>query len=141
MDEMYARMYTDVERTGNLFTIFATFGIMVACFGLFGLSAFMAEQRCKEISIRKVLGASFQTIFQLLTLNFLKLVVASLVVAIPVGWFMMQNWLQDYEYRIEMSWSVFAIAGAIVLVIAILTVSFESIKAAIVNPANGLRTE
>ncbi|MEQ6121722.1 FtsX-like permease family protein [Reichenbachiella sp. MALMAid0571] len=93
-----------------------------------------------QICIRKVLGASFQTIFQLLTINFLKLVVVSLVMAIPIGWLMVQNWLQDYEYRIEMHWSVSAAAGAIV-VVSVLTVSFESIKAAVINLANGLRTE
>lgn len=141
MDESYAMAYEDVKRAGNLFTIFAIFGVLVACIGLFGLSAFMAEQRRKEISIRKVLGASFQTIFKILTLNFLKLLFISLIVAIPVGWYTMKSWLDDFEYRIEMGWGIFAIAGLIVIVIAILTVSFESIKAAVVNPANGLRTE
>lgn len=141
MDETYARAYEDVKRTGNLFSTFAIFGIIVACLGLFGLSAFMAEQRRKEISIRKVLGASLQAIFQLLTLNFLKLILISLVVAVPIGWYMMQTWLDDFEYRIAMQWDVFVFSGLLIVFIALVTVSFESIKAAIVNPANGLRSE
>lgn len=141
MDETYARAYEDVKRTGNLFSTFAIFGIIVACLGLFGLSAFMAEQRRKEISIRKVLGASLQAIFQLLTLNFLKWVLISLVVAVPIGWYIMQTWLDDFEYRIAMQWDVFVLSGVMVVFIALITVSFESIKAAIINPANGLRSE
>ncbi|MEQ9289891.1 MAG: FtsX-like permease family protein [Cyclobacteriaceae bacterium] len=141
MDETYARAYEDVKRTSNLFSTFAIFGIIVACLGLFGLSAFMAEQRRKEISIRKVLGASLQAIFQLLTLNFLKLVLISLVVAVPIGWYIMQTWLDDFEYRIDIHWDVFVLSGVMVVFIALITVSFESVKAAIINPANGLRSE
>ncbi len=141
LDETYARMYEDVKRTGNLFTSFAVLAIFVACLGLFGLSAFMAEQRRKEISIRKVLGASFKAIFQLLTLNFLKLILVSFVIAIPIGWYMMQVWLDDFKYRTNLSWDVFVFAGIMVLIIAVLTVSFECIKAAVANPANGLRSE
>lgn len=141
LDEAYARMYDGVKRTGNVFTAFAVLAILVACMGLFGLSAFMAEQRRKEISIRKVLGASLHAIFSLLTLNFLKLVLISLVLAIPIGWYLMKTWLEDFEYRIGLTWDVFAIAGILVVLIAVLTVSFESIKAAVINPANGLRSE
>lgn len=141
LDESYALMYEDVKRTGNVFTSFAILAILVACLGLFGLSAFMAEQRRKEISIRKVLGASLNSIFQLLTVNFLKLIAISIVIAIPIGWYMMKSWLEDFEYRIDLSWDVFAIAGLLVVLIAVFTVSFESIKAAIVNPAKGLRSE
>ena len=141
LDESYARMYDDVKRTGNLFSIFATFAIIVACLGLFGLSAFLVEQRSKEICIRKVLGASIRVIMQLLTLNILKMVLISVLLAVPVGWYIMNGWLQDFEYRIPVTWDVFALAGLLVVLIAALTVSFESIKAALVNPANKLRSE
>ena len=141
LDESYARMYDEVRRTANLFSTFAVFGIIVACLGLFGLSAFMVEQRGKEMSIRKVLGASLRIILQLLTLDFLKLVVIALTLAIPIGWYLMRAWLQDFEYRTTLSWHVFALAGLLVTAIAALTVSFESIKAALVNPANRLRPE
>lgn len=141
LDESYARMYEDVKRTGNVFTIFAVLAVIVACLGLFGLSAFMTEQRSKEISIRKVLGASFQVIFQMLTLDFLKMVVISLILAIPIGWYLMSGWLNDFEYRTDITWHLFAIAGMVVLSIAFITVSFESIKASVVNPVKGLRSE
>lgn len=141
LDENYAHMYDDVKRTGDLFSAFAIFGILVACLGLFGLSAFMVEQRGKEISIRKVLGASIRIILRLLTFNFLKLVVISLVLAVPIGWYMMNAWLQDFEYKISLTWEVFALAGLLVVLIAALTVSFESIRAALANPASKLRPE
>ena len=141
LDESFARMYEDVERTGNVFTAFSILAIIVACLGLFGLSAFMVEQRSKEISIRKVLGASLQEIFKLLTLNFAKMVMVSLVVAVPLGYYLMQQWLADYKYSIPIGWDVFVIAGFTVLVIAMVTVSYESVKAAVVNPTKGLRSE
>ncbi len=141
LDESYARMYADVRRTGDLFSAFAIFGIVVACLGLFGLSAFMVEQRGREISIRKVLGASVRIILKLLTLNFLRLVVVSLVLAVPIGWYIMDFWLRDFEYQIPLTWNVFAIAGFLVVLIATLTVGFESVKAALMNPANKLRSE
>lgn len=141
LDEAYARMYEDVQRTANLFTIFAFLAIIVACLGLFGLSAFLTEQRSKEISIRKVLGASFQVIFQMLTFDFLKMIVISIILAIPIGWYLMTSWLADFEYRTDISWDVFAIAGIIVVLIALFTVSFESIKASIVNPVKGLKSD
>ncbi|MEO9870737.1 ABC transporter permease [Ekhidna sp.] len=141
MDEVFASMYEDVQRTGNVFTGFAILAIFVACLGLFGLSAFMVEQRSKEISIRKVLGASIKMIFNLLTVNFMKLVAISLLIAIPVSYLLMDEWLLDFEFRIEIGWLVFAIASVIITVIAIATVSYESLKAAVVNPAKGLRSE
>ena len=141
LDESYARMYDDVKRTGNIFTLFATLAILVACLGLFALSAFMVEQRGKEISIRKVLGASLGSIFHLLTFDFLRLVLIAFVIAIPISWYMMNRWLEDYAYRIEITWGVFAIAGAIALLIALFTISSESVKAALADPAEKLRSE
>ena len=141
LDESYARTYADVQRLGKIFTSFAVFAIIVACLGLFGLSVFMVSQRSKEISIRIVLGASMQSILQLLTRNFVLLVVISFAIAVPIAWYTMQTWLQDYVYRIEITWEVFAYAGAIALLIAFLTVSYQSIKAALENPVNGLRSE
>ena len=141
MDESYAMMYEDVKRTGNLFSTFAFLGVVVACLGLFGLSAFMVEQRSKEISIRKVLGASGKTIFSLLTSHFLKLVLFSMIFAIPISWYMMQEWLADFKTAIDLSWWMFALASLLALMIALVTISSESIKAAFVNPAKGLRSE
>jgi putative ABC transport system permease protein len=141
LDESYARMYDDVRRTGNIFASFAILAIIVACLGLFALSAFMVEQRNKEISIRLVLGASLQNIFRLLTDHFVKLVIVSFFVAVPLSWYLMQKWLQDFEYKIEIGWGVFVVSGIISVVIALVTVSYQSIRAALANPANSLRTE
>ena len=141
LDEGYARMYDDVQRMGRIFTNFAILAIIVACLGLFALSAFMVEQRSKEISIRLVLGASLNSIFRLLTQNFLLLVLISLVIAIPIAWYMMQKWLEDYEYRIQIGWDVFLLAGLLAVLIAILTISYQSIRAALMNPVDNLRAE
>ena len=141
LDEGYAHMYDDVKRTENLFSIFAALAIIVACLGLFALSAFMVEQRGKEISIRKVLGASFGSIFSLLVYDFVKLVMIAFVFSVPISWFLMNEWLEDYAYRIDISWTVFLIAGVIALGIALLTISAESIKAAVANPTKNLRSE
>jgi putative ABC transport system permease protein len=141
LDESYARMYDDVNRMGSIFASFAALAIIVACLGLFALSAFMVEQRNKEISIRLVFGASLQNIFRLLTDQFIKLVLISFVVAVPLAWFMMQTWLEDYEYKVKIGWEVFLISGLLSVVIALLTVSYQSIRAALANPANSLRSE
>ena len=141
LDESYARMYDDVKRTGNIFASFAILAIIVACLGLFALSAFMVEQRSKEISIRLVLGATLQNIFRMLTDQFIKLVLISFVLAVPLSWYVMHKWLLDYEYKIEIGWEVFAVSGIISVIIALLTVSYQSIRAALTNPANSLRTE
>ena len=141
MDQSFAMMYEDVERTGNIFSIFAALAIIVACLGLFALSAFMVEQRRKEINIRKVLGASFSTLFNILTIDFLKLIAISLLVAIPIGRYAMTEWLSDYAYRTDLSWDIFVIAGLITLCIAVLTISYESVKVARMNPADSLRSE
>ena len=141
LDESFAMMYTDVQRMGRIFTSFAVLAIVIACLGLFALSAFMADQRRKEVSIRLVLGASFGQIFRLLTQNYLILILISLVTAIPIAWYFMQRWLEDYEYRTPIQWDVFALAGLIAIAIAILTVSYQSIRAALVNPVDNLRSE
>jgi putative ABC transport system permease protein len=141
LDESYARMYDDVRRTGNIFASFAVLAVIVACLGLFALSAFMVEQRNKEISIRIVLGASLQNIFRLLTDQFIKLVLISFVLSVPLAWYIMQKWLQDYKYKTDIGWEVFAAAGIISVVIALLTVSYQSIRAALANPATNLRSE
>ncbi|MBC2844719.1 ABC transporter permease [Winogradskyella flava] len=141
MDASFAKMYDSVSRIKVIFTAFAILAILVACLGLLALSAYMVEQRNKEMSIRKVLGASVQTIFKLLTKNFLILILVALTVAIPIAYYLMHTWLQDYEYRIEMSWTVFVFAGIAVIVIALCTISYHAIRSAIINPAKVLRSE
>src|SRR5690606_23419472 len=120
---------------------FTVFAIVVACLGLFALSAFMIEQRNKEISIRIVLGATIQNILAMLTGNFLKLVVISFFLATPIAWYVMNRWLEDYDYKIEIGWNVFVIAGLSSIVIALLTVSYQSVRAALANPTSGLRSQ
>lgn len=143
LDEEFAAMYSDVVRTGAIFTSFAILAITIACMGLFALSAFMAEQRSKEIGIRKVLGASVQGITTLLSTNFVKLVLLAIVIASPIAWWGMNKWLQAFPstYRIAISWWMFATAGGSAILIAVLTVSFQSIKAALSNPVKSLRSE
>jgi putative ABC transport system permease protein len=134
-------MYADVQRTGSIFTSFAILAITIACLGLFALSAFMAEQRSKEIGIRKVLGASVQGITSLLSMDFVKLVLLAIVIASPIAWWGMNKWLQDFAYRIDISWWMFAAAGLVAILIALITVSFQSVKAALANPIKSLRSE
>ena len=141
LDESFANMYADVERTGNIFTSFSVLAIIIACLGLFALSAFMAEQRNKEIGIRKVLGASVSGITALLSKDFVKLVLLSIIIASPIAWWGMAKWLQDFAYRIHISWWMFAGAGCCAIVIALITISVQSIKAALMNPVNALRSE
>jgi putative ABC transport system permease protein len=141
MDERFAGMYADVQRMGRIFTTFAVLAIIIACLGLFALAAFMAEQRSKEIGIRKVLGASISNITTLLSMNFIKLVFIAIVIASPISWWAMTKWLQDFTYRIAISWWMFALAGAVAVIIALLTVSYQSIKAALMNPVNSLKAE
>ena len=141
LDDSYAQMYADVERIGHLFSAFALLAIVVACLGLFALSAFMMEQRSKEISIRLVLGASAKSIVQLLTGNFLKLVFTSVLIASPIAWYIMNTWLQDYVYRIDITWDVFVLSGLVSGFIAILTVGYQSVRAALSNPVSNLKSE
>jgi putative ABC transport system permease protein len=141
LDDNYARMYDDVQRMGRILVSFTVLAVIVACLGLFALSAFMVEQRNKEISIRLVLGASINNILRLLTQNFVILVLISFVLAVPLAWYLMQKWLEDYVYRIDITWDVFAVAGVASVVIALMTVSYQSVHAALANPAARLRSE
>ena len=141
MDESFNTMYRDEQRVGKIAFTFALLAILIACLGLFGLATYMAEQRTKEIGIRKVLGASVQGLIRLLSVDFLKLVVVSFVFAAPAAWFFMNKWLQDFAYRIDITWWVFVVAGSLAVIIALLTVSFQAVKAALANPVKSLRTE
>lgn len=141
MDESFAQMYDNVRRVKMIFTSFAILAIFVACLGLFALSAFMVEQRSKEVSIRKVLGATFPGIFGMLTQKFLWMVLGSLLIACPIAFYMMENWLRDYEYKIEIGWQAFVLSGALAAGMALLTVSYHAIKSARVNPVESLKGE
>ena len=141
IDESFDQMYRAEQRTGEIALIFSMLAIVIACLGLFGLATFLAEQRTKEIGIRKVLGATVNNVLTLLSKDFLKLVLIAFVVAAPVAWWGMNKWLQDFTYRTDISWWVFALAGVAALLIALITVSFQAIKAALANPVKSLRTE
>ena len=140
-DEEYQKLYKSEQIVGQLANYFAFLGIFISCLGLLGLVLFTAEQRTKEFGIRKVLGASPGSLFYLLSKEFLLLVLTAMVIASPLAWMAMNNWLTNYEYRIHISWWMFAIAGVSAIVIALITVSFQAIKAAIANPVKSLRTE
>jgi putative ABC transport system permease protein len=141
MDESFDQMYKAEDKLKSLLGIFTATTIFVACLGLFGLAAYAAERRKKEIGIRKVLGASAEGIVVLLLKDFIKLVVLALFIATPVAWYLMNNWLKDFPYRIDLEWWIFAAAGAIAILIALLTVGFQSVKAALINPIKYLRSE
>jgi ABC-type antimicrobial peptide transport system permease subunit len=141
VDEEYARKFDDSRRIGTLAGLFAVLTIFISCLGLFGLATYMAENRVKEIGVRKVLGASVAGITALLSRDFLMLVGVSFVVAAPIAWFGMYEWLQDYPYRVEIRWWVFAMAAGLSLAIALFTVSFQAIRAGMANPARSLRSE
>jgi putative ABC transport system permease protein len=141
MDEDFNRQYAADQRTGQIFITFTILAILIACLGIFALVSYAAEQRVKEIGIRKVLGASIFTIVKLLSFNFLKLVLVASVVAFPVAWWIMNIWLQGFAYRIDMSWEIFALAGSAALLIALITVSFQSIRSAMANPVKSLKLE
>ena len=141
LDERFSNMYQSEQRVGQLFGIFAGLTIIISCLGLFGLAMFTAQQRTKEIGVRKVLGASVVSVVALLSKDFLKLVAIAIVIASPVAWYVMDRWLQDFAYKIELSWWVFALAGFLAIGIALVTVSYQSIKAALMNPVKSLRSE
>ncbi|MEJ7683137.1 MAG: FtsX-like permease family protein [Segetibacter sp.] len=141
LDERFADLYKTEQQQGSIFTIFSFIAIFIACLGLFGLSAFTITQRIKEISIRKVLGASTGNIVQLISKDFLLLVFIAAVIAFPVAWYAMHNWLQDFAYRINIPWWLFAAAGILAALIAFATISIQAVKAAISNPVKNLRTE
>jgi putative ABC transport system permease protein len=141
VDDEYAQKFSSESRIGTLASIFAGLAILISCLGLFGLASFMAEQRTKEIGIRKVLGASVRNLWQLLSKDFVVLVIISFLISIPIAYYYLHNWLQNYQYRTEITWWVFALAGSGALVITLLTVSYQAIKAAVANPVKSLRTE
>jgi len=140
-DEQYAKKFNYLELIGNLSLAVAFLAIFISCLGLFGLASFMAEQRTKEIGVRKVLGASVMNITTLLSKDFLKLVIISIVIASPIAYYVMQQWLQDYEYKISIGAGVFLMVMIVAIAIALLTVSYQAIKAALANPVKSLRTE
>lgn len=141
VDEAFARKFEDEERIGKLAGAFAALAVFISCLGLFGLASFVAEQRTKEIGVRKVIGASVFNLWGLLSKDFVALVVISCMVAIPLAWYGMSQWLQKYDYRTEIHWWVFALAAGGALLITLLTVSYQAIRAARMNPVNSLRTE
>jgi ABC-type antimicrobial peptide transport system permease subunit len=141
VDEEFAKKFGDEERIGRLASIFAILAVFISCLGLFGLASFVAEQRTKEIGIRKVVGASIFNLWTLLSKDFLILVIIACIIAVPLAWYGMHQWLQKYDYRTTIYWWVFAAAIFGALMITILTVSFQAIKAAVANPVKSLRTE
>jgi ABC-type antimicrobial peptide transport system permease subunit len=141
IDDKYNGMYQSDERLSTLITFFAGIAILVSALGLLGLAAFAAEQKVKEIGIRKVLGASIKSIVVLLSTDFVKMVLIASVLAFPVAWWAMDKWLQDFAYRIPISWWVFALAGTVALAIALITISIEAVKSAMANPVKSLRSE
>jgi putative ABC transport system permease protein len=141
VDQEYARKFEDEQRTRTMAGLFAGLAIFISCLGLFGLSAFVAESRIKEIGVRKVLGASVSGITRLLSIDFIRLVLIAFAIAAPVALYAMNRWLAGYAYRITMGWAVFALAGTLAVAIALLTVSFQAVRAATVNPVDSLRSE
>jgi putative ABC transport system permease protein len=141
IDEGFDQMYRSEQRSGKLLAVFAGLAIFIACLGLFGLVTYAAEQRTKEIGIRKVLGATVSNVITLLSKDFLKLVMLSFLIALPLSWYSMNRWLDEFAYKITISWWLYAIAGVAALLIALITISIQAMKAAIANPIKSLRTE
>jgi len=140
-DLKYKKLYNNEQVVSKLSDAFAVLGIFISCLGLLGLAMFTAEQRTKEIGIRKVLGASVGSLFTLLSREFVILVIIALIIAIPVAWWLMGKWLTNYQYYDPISWWIFALAGVLAILITIITVSFQSAKAALMNPIKSLRSE
>jgi putative ABC transport system permease protein len=141
MDEDFNKLYSSELRLGKILNIFSAIAIVLACLGLLGLSSYSAKQRIKEVGIRKVLGASVGNIASLLSVDFVKLVFVAIIVSSPIAWWVMNKWLEGFAYKINISWWVFVLSGFVALTIAIITVSFQAIKAALMNPVKSLRTE
>jgi ABC-type antimicrobial peptide transport system permease subunit len=141
VDTEYAEKFAAEERIGTIASFFAALAIFISCLGLFGLASFIAEKRTKEIGIRKVLGATIYNLWKMLSKEFVMLVVVASLIAAPLAYYFLNNWLQNYEYRTTISWWVFAIAIGGALLITLLTVSFQTIKAALTNPVKSLRSE
>ncbi|QXV67052.1 ABC transporter permease [Mucilaginibacter sp. 21P] len=141
VDQAYAQKFKNEQRTGKIAFTFSCLTIIISCLGLFGLAAYMAESRAKEIGIRKVLGAGVANLMQLLTRDFVALVLVSVVIAAPIGWWFMNKWLQDFNYRIHISWTIFLYSGLAAVVISVVTVSYQAAKAALANPIKSIKTE
>ncbi len=141
VDDLHGRKFNKIERLGNLSQVFTILAVLISCLGLFGLAAYMVEQRTKEIGIRKVLGASILNLWKLLSREYIGLVIISCVIAMPLAYYLLQNWLEAYEYRIEIEWWVFLIAFLGALILTVLTISFKSIRTARANPVDSLRDE
>ncbi|MEJ7684792.1 MAG: FtsX-like permease family protein [Segetibacter sp.] len=141
LDEHFKEVYQAERQAGTMIAIIGGLAISIACLGLFSLAAFVIVRRTKEIGIRKVLGASVRNIVGTLSKDFIRLVIIAFIIASPIAWYAMNQWLQDFAYRIEISWWMFALAGIMAVLIALVTVSFQAIKAAVANPVKSLRTE
>lgn len=141
MDDAYAKLYQGELLVGKLSYFFAAIAIIVSCLGLFGLVTFIALQKTKEIGIRKVLGASIASIVVLLSKNFLQLVLISLVLAIPIAWYFLNGWLENFAFRVRLDWTLFLFATMVAISVALITVSFQAIRAALANPVEALRSE
>jgi putative ABC transport system permease protein len=141
LDEAFNNLYKSERRTGFLYELFAAIAVFISCLGLLGLAAYTAQVRTREIGIRKVLGASVPGIIRLLAGDFIKLVLIAIIIATPVAWYVMNKWLQDFAYKINIGWAVFLSAGIIAILVALFTISFQSIRAAVVNPVKSLRIE
>lgn len=141
LDDGFATLYSDVQRTRTIVSVFAGFAIFIACLGLFGLAAFVTQQRTKEIGIRKVLGASLSGVIKLLSVDFMKLVVVAIIIASPISWWAMNSWLQDFNYRIGIEAWVFLLAGCLSVLIAFFTIAYHALKIARMKPVNSLKDE
>jgi putative ABC transport system permease protein len=141
LNEDFNNMYRSEQRVGRIFIAFAILALFIACLGLLGLATYAAEQRTKEIGIRKVLGATVSNIAGMLSKDFLKLVIVAAFITFPVAWWAMSKWLQDFAYRTSISWWIFLLAAVVAVVIALVTVCFQAVKTAISNPIKNLRTE
>lgn len=138
---MMTKKFKEEQRSERLFTIFSGLTIFISCLGLLGLVSYAAEQRSKEIGVRKVLGASVGSIIRLMSSDFIKLIFFAIIIAIPIAWWSMNKWLEDFTYRIEIQWWLFVLSGLIAMIIALLTVGFQAVKAARANPVCSLRDE
>jgi ABC-type antimicrobial peptide transport system permease subunit len=141
LDDKIESFYKQENQLSNLYKIFAVIAIFLSCLGLYGLASFMAVQRIKEVGIRKVLGASVSGVVYLFSKEFIILITIAFIIASPVAWYFMNQWLQDYVYRINISWWIFIVGGLSAIIIALITVSFKAIKAALANPVKSLRSE
>jgi putative ABC transport system permease protein len=141
LDQTLARQYHSEQTTQKIFTVFSSLAIFIACIGLLGLAAYTTQQRTREISVRKVLGASVGDIVAMLSKDFLKLVIIAALVAFPIAWWGMHKWLQNFEYKINVGWGVFAVAALAATMVALFTISFQAIRAAVANPVKSLRAE